>query len=137
MYNINNRGTAFFMSIWKTGIAIALILIFSVLTSFTFNETSQQECGIKFIYRVNDTTGGNDNGKIYLQRIEGDGPFTVRLFDMENAAGGYIKTVKNKNFPSGRMILVFKGLAPSTYLIKVENGSCSSSVTGIEGILIK
>ncbi len=137
MYNINNRGTAFFMSMWKTVMAISLILTFSVLTSFTFNKTGQQECPIKFIYKVDDTTGGSNNGKIYLQRIEGDGSFTVRLFDMESGASGYLKTIKNKKFPAGKMVLVFKGLAPSTYLIKVENGSCSKSVTGIEGILVK
>ena len=128
---------AFFTRFIPTGISVSLILMLSVLTSFMPYNANEQECGIKFTYRVDDTTGGNDNGKIYLQRIEGDGPFTVRLFDMENVAGGYIKTIKNKNFPAGRMILVFKGLAPSTYLIKVENGSCSRSVTGIEGILIK
>ncbi len=137
MYEINNRKSTFFKRIIQTGIFVFLIVMLSSLTSFIPHKGNGQECTIKFIYRVDDTTGGNNNGKIYLQRIEGDGPFTVRLFDMENTAGGYIKTIKNKNFPAGRMILVFKGLAPSTYLIKVENGSCSRSVTGIEGILIK
>jgi hypothetical protein len=125
------------MIISKMGIAVSMILIFSVLSSFSFHESGQQECILKFEYKVDDTIGGNNNGKIYLKRIEGSGPFTVKLYDMEAGKNEYIKTIRNKNFPVGKMTLVFKGLGPSTYLIKVENGDCSRSVTGIEGILIK
>lgn len=137
MYKISKRKFGYFTTDSKLGAALFLVLVFLMLTSFSFPHSNFLECILKFEYKVDHTTGGNSNGKIYLQRIEGEGPFTIKLYDMESGANGYLQTVKQNRLSSLKMTLIFKGLAPSTYLIKVENGDCSRSVTGIEGILIK
>jgi len=137
MYRISKRNTGYFKNGPSLGITLLVLLVFFVLTSFYFPQTNVQECMLKFDYEVEHTSGGNINGKILLKRIEGEGPFTFKLYDMEASKNEYLKTVKHNRLSNVKMTLVFKGLAPSTYLIKVENGNCSRSVTGIEGILIK
>ncbi len=137
MYKINKRKTGDLMSISTPGIALFVLLVFLVLTSFSFPKSDVQECVLKFDYKAEHTTGGNMNGKIFLKRIEGEGPFTFKLYDMEAGKNEYLKTVKHNRFSDVKMTLVFKGLAPSTYLIKVVTENCSRSVTGIDGILIK
>jgi len=137
MYRISKRKAGCFVNGSKVYAALFAVLAFLVLTSFSFPQSDVHECLLKFEYKVDHTTGSNSNGKIYLKRIEGEGPFTIKLYDLESGENRYLKTVKQNRLSNMKMTLIFKGLAPSTYLIKVENGDCSRSVTGIEGILIK
>ncbi|MCG8306103.1 MAG: hypothetical protein MI975_01850 [Cytophagales bacterium] len=114
-----------------SGLLLAFALVF---ISF---EAIRAQCDLSFKYKVEHTSGGNHNGKILLQLESGEGPFTIRLFDLNAGTSEFLATKKYTTFSSTGYKVVFDKLKPSDYLVRIENNECKKSLTGIEGLQIK
>ena len=100
-------------------------------------ETTRAQCELSFKYKVEHTSNGANDGKILLQLENGEGPFTIRLFDLNGGTSEFVATKKYTTFSSTGFKVVFDKLKPSDYLVRIENKKCKKSLTGIEGLQIK
>ena len=114
---------------------IGLVIAFAVV--LTTVEVATAQCDLSFKFKVEHTQNGQNNGKILLQLEKGEGPFTLRLFDLNAGNSEFLATRKFKNFSTTRYKVVFDKLKPSDYLVRIENNDCKKSLTGIEGLQIK
>ena len=112
------------------------LLIAFVFVVISFNSLFAQ-CDLSFKYKVEHTSEGKSNGKISMQLESGDGPYTIKIFDLKGTSGEFLETKEFSTFSSVNYRVVFDKLKPSEYLIRIENSQCKKSLTGIEGIQIK
>lgn len=106
------------------------------LIALSLNSIPNNQCDIKMVYRVEDTSNGQDNGKIYLTIVQGSTPFEVNLYDKYEPSKGFIKTVYFENYEVGREVLVFQRLKSSSYIVRIDNTKCKTSISGLDGIII-
>lgn len=111
-------------------------LLFFSLIFLNFNLQDPEPCDIEVSYRVEHTSQGRSNGKIYIEILEASSPFELNLYDMNTPERGFIKTVKFESYQLKEEILVFQGLEPSTYIVRIDNNKCKSSISGLDGITI-
>ena len=83
------------------------------------------------------TTDGRNNGVIYLTRLEGSGPFTMRLYDLNAGKQEFAATSVIERMPLNQKIRVFENVASSAYLVRAENGTCQRSISGLQEIEVK
>ncbi len=140
---INNRIGGFenFLGVQKFYRKIGIIAFILALLSSVIaqGQTSQdkKECVLKFEYEVQHTTDGRNNGIIYLTRLEGNGPFTIRLYDLNAGKQEFAATSVIERMPVDQKIRVFENVASSAYLIRAENGTCQQSISGLQEIEVK
>lgn len=112
-----------------------LKLVLLVILIFGFSEKSFSQCEVKFDYKTELAETG---GKIIIKYLDGEGPFTFKLFDWEDGINDYIDESQKASFKANEEFLVFDNLPASTYTVQVitPNG-CQSSIGGIEKITIR
>jgi hypothetical protein len=115
---------------------LALSICTVVMTGVSMAQT-QRDCDLKFEYEVTDTSEGRKNGTIHIRRIEGTGPFTIRLYDLLAGKREFEDTRQLESMPYNERVKVFENVGPGIYLIRVENAMCSRSLSGMEGIAVK
>ena len=140
---INNRITGIkdFLGMQRFSRIVGVIVLLLALLSTVFvqGQTSpnEKDCDLSFEYEVQHTSGKVNNGVIYLTRLEGTGPFTIGLYDLLSGKQEFDVTKHLERIPRQKKIKIFEDVAAGTYLIRVENGTCSRSLSDIEGIEVK
>lgn len=110
------------------------LLFFAVLGMIIFfGQTARAQCNGEFSYQSVSTDINSRAARIEITLKNPDpGFYTINLYKME----GKIIPVDKQEVSSPEKI-VFEGLAPATYFIKIEWGSaCRKILGGLEGIII-
>jgi len=121
----------------ETRILVLLSLLLVLLNSTAMAQRSQKDCDLDFDFEVEQPTEGQNTGKIFLIYRNGEGPFTIRLYDAFAGKSEFKETKVIQKFSRDTRVLVFDNLGPSNYFIRIETEKCKWSLTGLEGITIK
>lgn len=78
---------------------------------------------MKFEYEVENCTEGKSDGKIYIKLIEGEGSFTVKLYNLPKST--YV-TEKLMSFEKNKKILISDKLDTSAYTIYIFKPGCEN-----------
>lgn len=112
-------------------------VLLTMTMSMVIGQELPQDCDLEFEYEVEQPANDQDTGKIYLIYLNGNGPFTIRIYDTMAGIHEFKETKVIERFSRNSKVLVFDNLEPSNYMIRIENEKCKRSLTGIEGITIK
>ena len=111
-------------------------LLLCLFLFFNISFIEPNPCDIEVSYRTEDTTDGKANGKIFITFENGTDPVTINLFDENEPSKGFIKSEKYHHYQLSKEILVFKNLKPSSYIVRIDNSKCKTSISGMDGIII-
>ena len=92
------------------------------------------QCELKYQVKSEASSPSSD-GKIILTLEHSDGPVSVTLYDIMDEKFPVI-TEKSLQVSQLKSPVVFQGLKPTTYIIKVSWRNCSRTIGGLEGIKI-
>jgi hypothetical protein len=92
------------------------------------------QCELKYQVKSEASSPSSD-GKIILTLDQTNGPVSVTLYDMMDEKFPAIEE-KKLQVPQLKSPVIFQGLKPTTYIIKVSWRNCSRTIGGLEGIKI-
>lgn len=118
------------MGIHRSLIA-ALVLFLFVGTPDRSN--AQQPCDLEFSYQVE---AGAGSARIFLTLRSGEGPFTIRLYDLNAGGNTFLQTKEYERLTPGTRFLAFSDVPAGAYLIRAESPNCKRSLTGLDPIVI-
>jgi hypothetical protein len=120
-------------------VGIIFFLLFLLSTVGAKGQSGQRKaaCDLSFEYEVQHTSSSENNGIIYITRLEGTGPFTIGLYDLLAGKQEFDVVRQYDRMPVGQSIKVFEDVASGTYLIRVDNNVCSRSLSDLSGIEVK
>jgi hypothetical protein len=98
-----------------------LTLLFLFISLLFLSTRSFGQCEMKFEYEVENCSEGKSDGKIYLKMIDGEGSFTVKLYDLPKSR--YVDE-KTLTFQKYNKTIVFQGLSLSAYTIFIFKSGC-------------
>ena len=110
------------------------LLLLAVLGIFVFcSQNVSAQCKGDVTYQSVSSENGSPSGRIEITVNNAEaGVYTFNIYKME----GKIILVETREVPSPGKI-VFEGLKPSSYYVKIEWGSsCRKILGGLEGITI-
>jgi hypothetical protein len=109
------------------------VLVVLLLIGAPLRTNAQQACDLEFGYQVEAGVG---SGKIYLTLRSGEGPFTIRLYDLNAGGNAFLQTKEFDRLTPGTRFLAFSDVPAGSYLIRAESPKCKRSLTGLDPIVI-